>query len=561
MRIFNRARRKKRNVKRWRATVRFIAAVLVFATTYALILPAITIDEDSAASDPGITLSQSVEEDKAAEEKKAEEAKKAEEEKKAKEAEEAKKAEEERKAEEEQKAKEAEEAQQEEEDAESDKDESEQKSDEEQNSSEQAEQQEPKESMPEEQGAEQESEEPQVLLSAPMPAVNFEEETDDTNKADRVKVTVIAPEGAFPEGTTMQVEKVKEKEVKDAVVKAVDENTPEDKKEEVVRIQAVNITFLDPEGNEIQPQKEIKVTMSSDLVKETKEPVLVHIDDKGKGEVVDQMTEKQVEKFESERDKALDEKEIAFQTDAFSVYAIVGTETLTTRYITADGQTYSITVTYGPDAQIPSDATLSVREITKGTDEYFVYYNKALKAAGLVLTDPKTIDETALSTESTVEVHEMIPFMPDARFFDVSIMVDGSEFEPKAEVEVKVEYDESLAMSSNDKVSAVHFSDDGDELLDAQVSENADKQVVTHSQDGFSVTGDVVISMRGDADPNDPKSITAEFGALRAGEQNAGPRTVKTVTNNGDGTYNLNYSPKPVNWHNPPDSSGVCAKI
>ena len=226
-------------------------------------------------------------------------------------------------------------------------------------------------------------------------------------------------------------------------------------------------------------------------------------------------------------------------TDKMPAYAIVGTETLTTQYITADGQTYSITVTYGPDAQIPSDATLSVREITKGTDEYFLYYNKALRAAGLVLTDPEIIDETAFPTESTVEVHEIIPFMPDARFFDVSIMVDGEKFEPKAEVEVKVEYDESLEMGSNDTVSAVHFTDEGDELLDAQVSENAEKQVITHSQEGFSVTGDVVISMTGDANPNDPGTQTAEFTALRAAGTNAGPETTKTVTDNGDGTYKI----------------------
>ena len=40
----------------WRNTVIGIACVVVFATTYALILPAITISEDAAQEEPGLVL-------------------------------------------------------------------------------------------------------------------------------------------------------------------------------------------------------------------------------------------------------------------------------------------------------------------------------------------------------------------------------------------------------------------------------------------------------------------------------------------------------------------------
>ena len=41
--------RAKRKLKRWQKAVSVIAAVVVFVTTYALVLPAITLDKDTAS--------------------------------------------------------------------------------------------------------------------------------------------------------------------------------------------------------------------------------------------------------------------------------------------------------------------------------------------------------------------------------------------------------------------------------------------------------------------------------------------------------------------------------
>ena len=54
----------RRKDKRWRKIVTSLAAVVVFVTTYALILPAITMDDETAEQEPGIVLVQ----DEAAEE-------------------------------------------------------------------------------------------------------------------------------------------------------------------------------------------------------------------------------------------------------------------------------------------------------------------------------------------------------------------------------------------------------------------------------------------------------------------------------------------------------------
>ena len=219
------------------------------------------------------------------------------------------------------------------------------------------------------------------------------------------------------------------------------------------------------------------------------------------------------------------------------VLKIVGTETITTEFLTHDGKTYRITLSYGSDANIPANAELEVREIEQGTDEFFEYYNKALKEAGLVVSNDN-YDVNTLPTEG-VEVHEVVPFMPEARFFDISIIGNAGEIEPDAPVEVKIEYLDGIAIGENDKVSGIHFTSDEVQLRDADISENGKEVTVTHTQDSFSVTGDVVISEQGNLEEDAELSNTAVFPSLRAVGENNGPQTTKTVTDNGDGTYKI----------------------
>ena len=47
-----------RRMKHWQRVVSVMAAVVVFATTYALVLPAITLDSDTAATQPGIEVAE-----------------------------------------------------------------------------------------------------------------------------------------------------------------------------------------------------------------------------------------------------------------------------------------------------------------------------------------------------------------------------------------------------------------------------------------------------------------------------------------------------------------------
>ena len=511
-----------RRMKRWQRVVSVMAAVVVFATAYALILPAITLDTDTATTQAGIEVVASENEpDEAGTVFESEE--------------------------EEEPA--AEDNVQEEESGEAVAEE---------NSGSESGSQDAVVSDALENQIADEGEQTVVLTTEEVAAYATTEEaiaavtgqtaeevkliSEDTQLiyegSDYVVYADFGESAKLPEGVQLRVKEITKESDPEAYEvyyqKALSEM--QDKYDENTTLSFAkfyDIAFVF-EGIEIEPSGNVNVRIEYKQAVETDNTASVdtiHFDknDDEKAEVINSNTEGSEKSVEA----------IEFKSDQFSVYGVVGTEELKTSFITADGKTYNITVTYGPEAQIPSDATLSVREIPKGSDEYFVYYNKALRAAGLILTDPELYDETVFPTESTIEVHEMIPFMPDARFFDVSIMVDGAEYEPKAEVEVKVEYDDPLIIGENDTVSAVHFTDENDELIDAQVSENNAKQAVVHSQDGFSVTGDVVISMTGDADPNDPGSITADFPSLRAAETNNGPRTIKTVRDNLDGTYKI----------------------
>ena len=105
--------------------------------------------------------------------------------------------------------------------------------------------------------------------------------------------------------------------------------------------------------------------------------------------------------------------------------------------LTWDGADYTVTLTYTEDAQIPADATLSVRELIPGTSEYEQYLISAKQALGL--------DESA-----TLPAEQ-------ARFFDITILAaDGeTELEPKAAVTVQITYDDPVTVPDPDQMNAL----------------------------------------------------------------------------------------------------------
>ena len=132
-----------------------------------------------------------------------------------------------------------------------------------------------------------------------MPAQEF------TQTAGSTVVTVSAPEGAFPEGTTMKAVPVSA----DTVVAAVEDQVAAEGKE-IVDVVAVDITFYDKDGKEIQPAADVAVSFGNVPVSEAAEEAAVyHIDDAANAEVVAEV--------------APEDTEATFQAGSFSTYALV----------------------------------------------------------------------------------------------------------------------------------------------------------------------------------------------------------------------------------------------
>ena len=141
----------------------------------------------------------------------------------------------------------------------------------------------------------------QTPVAVEMPAQRFEGKTDDGTGKGEIKVVVEAEEGTFPAGTKMEVELVEdEKEVEKTEKAVADAITDEVKENDEVKVmQIVDIRFINPEGVEIEPLRPVRVTMTSDAIKESDDVVIVHIDDKedGKNEVIKQKEEEELKKL------------------------------------------------------------------------------------------------------------------------------------------------------------------------------------------------------------------------------------------------------------------------
>ena len=121
-----------------------------------------------------------------------------------------------------------------------------------------------------------------------MPAQSFEAETEG------LRVHVDAPEGAFPEGSGMTLGAADTDAVREAVL-----NLTQGAVGEVV---AAEISF-EMEGERVKPELPVRVTLESEAILRMERPVIVHIDDEGNAEIVEQLQPEE-ESAEEERESA-----------------------------------------------------------------------------------------------------------------------------------------------------------------------------------------------------------------------------------------------------------------
>ena len=150
--------------------------------------------------------------------------------------------------------------------------------------------------------------------------------------------------------------------------------------------------------------------------------------------------------------------------------------------MTASGESYDISVTYGPEANIPRGAVLEAEEILEGTAAYDNYIEKSLDALS--------------SDEVTAEITY-------ARFFDIRILYNGVKIEPSAPVEVTIEHADAIRIRDEETLNMVHFAAKGIEVIE-DVDLSDDGKTTVHEQDSFSVTGEVAGRFSGNNWPTSP---------------------------------------------------------
>ena len=149
--------------------------------------------------------------------------------------------------------------------------------------------------------------------------------------------------------------------------------------------------------------------------------------------------------------------EASFDTDGFSKYAVVEVEIIEKTVITADGKTYKVSVSYGKDAGIPEGSTLEVKELTG--DDYDAYLEKAASKLD------KNADDLGM-----------------AKFFDITIRNGDDEVKIASPVDVEIKLLDSDSLA--DSTQVLHFSnEDKADVVDSKV----DGDTVKFEAEGFSV--------------------------------------------------------------------------
>ena len=132
--------------------------------------------------------------------------------------------------------------------------------------------------------------------------------------------------------------------------------------------------------------------------------------------------------------------------------------------LTAKDRTYKVTVTYDETAGIPEGSNLHVREISKDTQKYRKYLDKAFGAL-----DQPDITEVSF-----------------ARFFDVEIHdAAGNKIEPDAGVSVRIELADAPD-EEDGEVSVVHFEKSGPVVMESETASDSD---ICFETESFSVYG------------------------------------------------------------------------
>ncbi|MDO4617185.1 MAG: CHAP domain-containing protein [Lachnospiraceae bacterium] len=201
------------------------------------------------------------------------------------------------------------------------------------------------------------------------------------SSSEGMTVTVIAEEGAFPANTSMTVTEVTDEKVLEKAIYASGTENGQAK--------AVDITFTDAKGKEIEPQKAIRVTLKADEIAGTEDVTVVHVNDDNEASVVEQTP---VRTLSEDEKPAVDE--VIFDSDAFSTYAVV----------------YTVDFSFGEYAySIKGESSIYLSQLL---EVLHIYKEDQSQLSGEDIREVTFSDETLLQINRTDEDWELISLQP-----------------------------------------------------------------------------------------------------------------------------------------------------
>ena len=324
--------------------------------------------------------------------------------------------------------------------------------------------------------------------------------------------------------------------------------------------------------NEVEPDSavDVKISFSKKLQKELEvtDPDGVHIVhfavDKETGEVTPEVLDTETTDITVKNNKVT---EAAFTADSFSVYAVVYTVVIGAEddgVYSFEGKDYTITITCPEEANIPAGTKLTVSELDPDSDEYIQRLGQAWYEVNREYFEVE--EKRANYDEGMGDLPDLnLVNLDSARFFDISFEYNGNEIEPSEAVNVEISYDKGLkALGDCEPVSGVaHFGKDSVELIkdvETETDENGGIVSFKYEQSSFSDTGTYVGQETYDAknklkqasapvyDPENAITLSPSGNRDGSGSDLPAPASSKTLTPNktddgqNDGTYTLTLS-------------------
>ena len=265
------------------------------------------------------------------------------------------------------------------------------------------------------------------LLSKKKELTAEKEKTDDFTISAVVDKDAKVPEDVFLQATELTKDTEGfdyDKYYKDAL-KALKKDADNVKGIKTIKFYDISLEAESQEES-VEPKAAVNVKIAYDdglKVKDADNIRIVHFAEQKNGEVKAEVLDSKENKVETTVNKKSEMTEASFDTEGFSVYAVVEMELVNEFTITnPDGEkvTYLVSATYGPKAEIPADAVLSVKEYGKLSGEYRKAYKAVVEQK---LSEDDMFDESSYGMTA----------------FDISILdAEGNKVEPKDTVRISL---------------------------------------------------------------------------------------------------------------------------